>query len=154
MRIKQIVAGLTATVVAFSGISLATASPAAAIPRVEGHWVDYNRTNPAPAEYWYCAASKLLATSVAARNCLILQNGTVRTAIIVRNNRSTTFSAYAHADLINQNPYQERATYYCDSKRLKKKSWTVCFGTVISELPSGTSRSDGYAMGIYLGSVG
>src|SRR5690349_2980710 len=81
-------------------MTLATVSPAAA---ATGSWVAYGNTNPITSSNstWKCASTKTVTTNVLAQVCAIRSpDGRVEQgAVIVRNNRSTTYGVEAAVDL-------------------------------------------------------
>lgn len=134
MRVKRTVTGLVAVITAVLGLSLATAGPAAA---ASGAWVYYGNTNPVTSSpsTWGCHKSVTVAPSVIAQVCAIRSRDgiSVQGAVIVRNNRSTSFSASAVVDL--HDTVGELGSWTCSRAALGAKAWTVCFGqTVRSQL--------------------
>lgn len=100
-RIARMTAGPATAVTAVAGLSLAAAGPAAAAGG--GSWRAYGHTNPitSSASTWHCAGTVPVSTDVSAQVRAIRSSGggVVQGAVIVRNNRSTVYSAKAVVDL-------------------------------------------------------
>ena len=127
MRVPRMVAGLTAAIAAVAGLNLATAAPAAADT---GTWRPYGNTNPitSSSSRWACATTKTYADFVYAQVCAIRAQDavSVQPAVIVRNDRYSSFSADAWADLrIGGVPV---GSYHCSTSGVGPRSWSVCFG--------------------------
>ncbi|MFF0050850.1 hypothetical protein [Streptomyces sp. NPDC005498] len=153
MRVTRTGTGLTVAITAVLGLSLATAGPAAATDA--GTWRAYGNTNPitSSSATWHCAGSKTVATSVLAQVCAIRSSGggTVQAAVIVRNNRSSLFSAAAGMDLYAAATATKLGDWACSSSGIGANSWSVCFGKTFSKSSSEKVNSVGYAGSINLG---
>ena len=148
MRVTRMVAGSTTIITAVLGLSLATAGPAAA---AEGSWRPYGNTNPitsSPAT-WRCASTEEIATNVAAQVCAVRSEGggAVQGAVIVRNNRSSSYRVQAEMYLYNSSG--QLGYWECSSSGVGANSWSVCFGRTISQ--NGSVYSPGAANGENLG---
>lgn len=152
MRVTRVVAGSTAVVTAVLGLSLATASPAAAAE--SGTWVAYGNTNPitSSSSTWGCAGTKTLGTDVLAQVCAIraANNTAVQAAIIVRNNRSTAYTVSGSMDLYTSND-QGVGQWGCSSKAVAANGWTVCFGRSVTLSKVISVNSVGTANAVSLG---
>ncbi|MFD4634021.1 hypothetical protein ACFVYR_20040 [Streptomyces sp. NPDC058284] len=159
MRVKRTGAGSIVAVTAVLGLSLATVGPAAATglgpaaardlgpaaardlgPAAAadvGTWRAYGNTNPITSspDTWKCAGSKTVAASVLAQVCAIRSSGggSVRAAVIVRNNRSSLYSARAIVDLYTAAPVTPLGLWECASSGVGANSWSVCFGKTLSK---------------------
>lgn len=122
----------TTIITAALGLSLVTASPAAA---AVGNWTEYGNTNPitSSSSTWRCYSSQTVATDVVAQVCAVRSaSGTsVQGAVIVRNNRSSYYSIEAAVSLYRSSTDVELDRWYCDSTAVKPNSWSVCFGQTI-----------------------
>ncbi len=149
MRCARMVTGSTAIITAVAGLSLATAGPAAAAD--SGTWRAYGNTNPitSSTSTWRCAATKTIATSVAAQVCAIRSSGggSVQAAVIVRNNRSALYSVKASMDLYTSSA--RLGSWVCSSSGVGPNSWSVCFGRTMSQ--SAAVDSSGAANSVGLG---
>ncbi|MFC8198710.1 hypothetical protein ACFUTV_25395 [Streptomyces sp. NPDC057298] len=148
-------------VTAVLGLSLATGGPATATeagPATTtdaGTWRAYGNTNPitsSPAT-WACAGSKTVATAVIAQVCAIRSSGggSVQAAVIVRNNRSSLYSASAYVDLYTASPAIPLDSWECTSSGVGANSWSVCFGKTLSQPSSVKVYSVGWLKETYLG---
>ncbi|MGW3958613.1 hypothetical protein ACWED2_02245 [Amycolatopsis sp. NPDC005003] len=146
---RKAVAGLI-TVAAGLGLAAATTGTAAAAE--SGSWRAYGNTNPitSSSATWHCAGSKTIATSVLAQVCAIrsASGASVQGAVIVRNNRTALFSAYAAMDLYTS-AGTELGLWSCASSGVAANSWSVCFGRVLTQ--SASVNSMGTAKGVNLG---
>ncbi|MGW7263257.1 hypothetical protein [Streptomyces sp. NPDC054842] len=135
------------------GLSLATAGPAGATEA--GSWRAYGNTNPitSSSATWQCAGSKTVATSVLAQVCAIRSSGggTVQAAVIVRNNRSSLFSASANMDLYTAASAAYLGDWACASSGVGANSWSVCFGKTLSKPSSVKVNSAGLLNNVNLG---
>ncbi|MEE1797562.1 hypothetical protein PUR57_02485, partial [Streptomyces sp. JV176] len=150
-RVTRMVAGSTAALTAVVGLSLATASPAAAAE--SGSWRPYGNTNPitSSSSLWRCATTIHIETDVLAQVCAVrASNGNgngVQGAVIVRNERSSSYRATASTDLANSSGYLNRWT--CSSSGVGANSWSVCFGRTITH--AAPVDSAGHINGVFLG---
>ncbi|MFE7903110.1 hypothetical protein ACFU3E_37645 [Streptomyces sp. NPDC057424] len=151
-------AGSLLAITAVLGLGLATAGPATATeagPAADaGTWRAYGNTNPitsSPAT-WACAGSKTVAASVIAQVCAIRSagGGSVQAAVIVRNNRSSLYSASATMDLYTATG-THLGLWHCASSGVGANSWSVCFGTTLSKPSSVKVNSLGSLKDTYLG---
>lgn len=152
MRATRVVAGLATIMTAALGLSLATASPAAA---ATGTWRPYGNTNPitSSTSTWKCAPTKAIATNVSAQVCAIRSAGgtAVQSAVIVRNNRSSLYSVGAKSSLyveILPGENYHLDTWECPSSGVGANSWSVCFGDTRST--TNPVKASGSAGGVYL----
>jgi hypothetical protein len=150
MRVRRVVAGLTAIITAVLGLSLATVGPAAATE--SGSWRAYGNTNPitSSSSTWHCAITQPIGTNVGAQVCAIRSagGGAVQGAVIVRNNRASLYSVTAAMDLYtSSNIYL--GDWVCPSSGVGANSWSVCFGRTLTQ--SSPVNSAGAANGAYLG---
>jgi len=150
MRATRMGAGLTVAITAVLGLSLATAGPAAATDA--GAWRAYGNTNPitSSSSTWHCASSQTVATNVLAQVCAIRSSGGggVQAAVIVRNNRSSLYGAEARMDLYTSSGTR-LGDWACASSGVGANSWSVCFGTTLSQ--SSQVNSVGGLNGVNLG---
>lgn len=162
MRVTRTSAGSIVAITAALGLSLATAGPASATdvgPAAAtdaGSWRAYGSTNPitSSSDTWLCAGSKTVATSVLAQVCAIRSSGggSVRAAVIVRNNRSSLYSAGAIADLYTAaTPPTFLGIWECASSGVGANSWSVCFGKTLSKPSSVKVNSAGLLNNVELG---
>ncbi|MGW0902918.1 hypothetical protein [Streptomyces sp. NPDC002853] len=139
-------------IAAVLGLGLASASPAAASDA--GTWRAYGNTNPitSSSATWKCAGSKTVTTSVLAQVCAIRSStgGSVQAAVIVRNNGSSLYSATANMDLYTATPVTFLGDWTCPSSGVGPKSWSVCFGKVLSKPSSVKVNSIGILNNTYL----
>lgn len=153
MRVTRTGAASTVAITAVLGLSLATAGPAAATEA--GTWRAYGNTNPITSspDTWKCAGSKAVDSSVLAQVCAIRSSsgGSVRGAVIVRNNRSSLYSARANVDLFTAVPATYVGDWACASSGVGPNSWSVCFGKTLSKPSSVKVNSAGWLNGQYLG---
>jgi hypothetical protein len=126
---------LSATVIAVLGLSLLTASPAAA---ANGAWRPYGNTNPitSSSSLWICGRTVSVTSNVGAQTCAIRSKGgagtSVQAAVIVRNNRSSLYSVAAAVDLFDYNSGLPLGRWECASSGVGAHSWSVCFGQTLS----------------------
>ncbi|MEU6032699.1 hypothetical protein OG288_42865 [Streptomyces tauricus] len=129
-------------------MSLVSAGPAAA---AAGAWRAYGNTNPitSSSSTWHCAGSKEVADDVHAQVCAIRSsNGTgVQGAVIVRNDRSSLYSAAAFMDLRTSSA--TLGNWSCASSGVAANSWSVCFGKTLTQ--SSPVNSAGSAQAVSLG---
>ncbi|MFH9015601.1 S1 family peptidase [Streptomyces sp. NPDC017943] len=132
-----------------SWVSSTVAVPA---PAAAGAWRAYGNTNPvtSSSSTWRCAASKTISTGVIAQVCAIRSsNGSgVQGAVIVRNNQSGLYGAEARMDLYTASG-THLGDWKCPSSGVGANSWSVCFGTTLSQ--SSQVNSFGALNGTYLG---
>lgn len=161
MRVTRTGAGSLVAITAVLGLSLATAGPAAATDAGPaavtdaGTWRAYGNTNPitsSPAT-WRCAGSKTIGASVLAQVCAIRSStgGSVQAAVIVRNNRSSLYSARADVHLYAVNPATRLGSWECASSGVGANSWSVCFGETLSKPSSVKVNSAGLLNNVGLG---
>ena len=145
----RVIAGLTASITAALGLSLATAGPAAAAER--GSWRAYGNTNPisSSSSKWRCGGTETVDTNVFAQVCAIRSpsGSHVQAAVIVRNNRSNLYSAVAAMDLYTRSGSRQ-GEWECSSSGVGANSWSVCFGRTLTQ--ASPVYSAGYANGVYL----
>ncbi|NRQ32485.1 hypothetical protein HII36_11635 [Nonomuraea sp. NN258] len=100
----------------------------------DGSWRPYGNTNPitASSSTWRCAGSKKIASDVIAQVCAIRSPGgtAAQGAVIVRNNRSSLFSARVYVDLSTADVVM--GDWICSSSGVGPHSWSVCFGRTLS----------------------
>jgi hypothetical protein len=129
MRVKRVVAGLTAVTTAFVGLMTALAGPAAAVE--VGVWRAYGNTNPITSSpsTWGCGESVRVAADVVAQVCTVRSSSgtSVQGAVIVRNNGSSLFSATAWMD-VYADGLGFSGSWQCPRSGVGAKSWSVCFG--------------------------
>jgi hypothetical protein len=135
MRAKRVAAGSAAVVTTVLGLNLATTGPAAA---AGGTWRAYGNTNPitASSSTWFCGSTVTVGSSVVAQACTVRSPSRpyVQSAAIVRNNRSSSFSASASITMFEYIPV---GTWTCSSSGVAAHSWSVCFGqtrTIVSSV--------------------
>ncbi|MGW3991104.1 S1 family peptidase [Streptomyces sp. NPDC004830] len=132
-----------------SWVSSTVAVPA---PAAAGTWRAYGNTNPvtSSSSTWRCASSKTISTGVIAQVCAIRSsNGSgVQGAVIVRNNQSGLYGAEARMDLYTASG-THLGDWKCPSSGVGANSWSVCFGTTLSQ--SSQVNSFGALNGTYLG---
>ncbi len=116
-------------------------------------WKPYGNTNPitSSTSTWKCNSSVTVTTNVISQVCTIrsASKTSVQGAIIVRNNKSTSYTTSASMDVYYENGnYAGRWT--CSSSGVAANSWSVCFGT---QFNPGSSRyyTGGYANTTWLG---
>jgi hypothetical protein len=120
-----------AIITALLGLSLVTVGPASAS---SGNWRAYGNTNPitSSSSQWQCGGSRSIAGSVVAQVCVIRSAGGsgwgVQGAVIVRNNRSSAFSATASMRVYDSFNVELIDEWDCSSSGLAANSWSVCFG--------------------------
>lgn len=148
MRVAGMGAGTTVAITAVLGASLATAGPAAA---ADGTWHAYGNTNPvtSSSSTWHCASTKEVADDVHAQVCAIRSSGggSVQAAVIVRNDRSSFYSAAAFMDLRTSSA--GLGNWSCASSGVGANSWSVCFGKTLTQ--SSPVSSAGSAEAVSLG---
>jgi len=162
MRVTRTGAGSMVAITAVLGLSLATTGQAAAMDAgpaaatSAGTWRAYGNTNPitSSSATWRCAGSKTVADSVLAQVCAIRSSGggSVQAAVIVRNNRSSLYSASAAVDLwTSADPPASLGYWECASSGVGANSWSVCFGSTLSKPSSVKVNSRGSLNNVYLG---
>ena len=131
-------------------MSLATAGPASATGT--GTWRAYGNTNPitSSSSTWRCDDTVPVVANVYAQVCAIrsYDNRSVQGAVIVRNNRSSLYSAAAWVDLAIG--FTVIGDWACSLSGVGAHSWSVCFGrtqTVTSQVNS-TGRVNGVHLGL------
>lgn len=128
---RRVVAGL-AVIAAFLGMSVVTASPAAA---ATGAWLNYRNTNPITVSesIWRCGTTEEIASDVVAQVCAIRSpsGASKQGAVIVRNNRSTTFVSTADVQLWDT-AQDLVGDWNCAQANLTAHSWVVCFGKTLA----------------------
>ena len=147
MRVARMGVGMTVAITSVVGVSLATAGPAAA---ADGTWRAYGNTNPitSSTSTWRCAGSHELTDDVHAQVCAIRSSGgdSVQAAVIVRNDRSSLYSASAYMDLRTSST--GLGNWSCASSGVGANSWSVCFGKTLTQ--SSAVNSAGGAQGVSL----
>ncbi|MFE1834501.1 hypothetical protein [Streptomyces sviceus] len=148
MRVARTGAALTVATTAVLGLGLATAGPAAA---AAGTWHAYGNTNPitSSTSTWRCASSHEVADDVHAQVCAIRSSGggSVQAAVIVRNDRSSLYSAAAFMDL--RTASTGLGNWSCGNSGVGAHSWSVCFGQTLTQ--SSAVNSAGSAEAVSLG---
>jgi hypothetical protein len=126
-----------AVIAAFLGMSLATAGTATADP---GYWRAYGNKNPitSSASTWECGRSVELyyQTNVVAQTCAVknVARDGAQAALIVRNNRSSTYIVSAATDL--RSGFDGlMGVWRCPSSGVAANSWSVCFGVTLPIYP-------------------
>lgn len=127
---RRFVASL-AVIAAFLGLSLATAGTAAADT---GYWRPYGNTNPitSSSSTWKCGSSLTFTTNVVAQTCAIktADGSGAQAAVIVRNNRSTTYIVSA-ATYLRSSHDGVLGYWRCPSSGVAANTWSVCFGVTL-----------------------
>lgn len=100
---------------------------------------------------WKCNDTRVVDTNVVAQVCAVRsESGTsTQAAVIVRNNRSSTYSLSASTSLYVAGEGL-LATWDCPRSGVAKNSWSVCFGRTIGESYL-LVYAKGYAGGAELG---
>lgn len=129
MRISRRITGTAAAVTAVVGLGLAAAGPASAVGTAA--WRAYGNTNPitSSSSTWLCYKSKPVDTGVEAQVCTVRTPGgaAAQGAVIVRNNRSSLYSANAYLDMRTEGGIPS-GSWACPSSGVAAGSWSVCFG--------------------------
>ncbi|MBN6039602.1 hypothetical protein [Amycolatopsis sp. 195334CR] len=145
---RRILAGTTAIAAVVLGAAPATAAAA------DGTWKAYGNTNPitSSASTWTCGGTKSIATSVGAQVCMVVtpNRESMQGAVIVRNNKSSTFSTSAAMHLYRPSGAEVLDGWVCHTSGVAANSWSVCFGKTITH--PGPTRAEGFANGKVLGS--
>jgi hypothetical protein len=116
-RVTRVLAAIAAAIVASVGISVATASPAAASP----YWQTYSVTAD-----WECTAKHFEATNLLASSCIVVNGAATQPVIIATNSGTapvTLFGAtalWANGDFIQAWP--------CNETVLNPGHSRACFG--------------------------
>jgi hypothetical protein len=155
LKFNRLATSAIAAITVVLGLSLVNASPAAAADGI-GSWRAYGTTNPikSSSSLWICGATQPIATEVIAQVCAVrldIDKTGVQGAVIVRNNRSSLFTAEAAVDL-SKSPANGGAfikRWICSSSGIAKGSWSVCFGKTISVADDVVAR--GGVNGVNLG---
>lgn len=152
MRVtRRVLAGLTAAIAVVLGSTPASAGSAAA---ADGAWKAFGNTNPITSSpsNWTCGSTKSVVTDVAAQVCMVVSpsGDSMQGAVIVRNNKSTTFITSAAMHLYRPSGAEVLDGWVCHSSGVAANSWSVCFGKTI--LHPGPTRAEGFAYGKDLGS--
>jgi hypothetical protein len=153
MKFKRLAASAVVVVPAVFGLGLATAGPAAADA---GSWRAYGNTNPITSSdaKWACARTQPVSTDVSAQVCAVRSrqgrgNG-VQTAVIVRNNRSSSYPVEAAADMPS-GLGGSVGRWECSRSGVAANSWSVCFGTTEEVRYPISVQAHGGANGVDLG---
>jgi hypothetical protein len=139
----RMVIGSTAVVSAAIGANLITAGPVAALSDgsssaavlsdVAGSWKAYGDINPidSSSSKWSCGGTDTVDTLVIAQACAVRSsNGRyAQAAVIVRNNRSTSYAAEVAMELWGDDGRFGRWT--CSRSGVARNSWSVCFGSTL-----------------------
>ena len=149
MRLSRTIAAVTTVVATVFGLGLATAGSAAA---AAGQWQAYGNTNPvtSSSSTWQCHVTVTFDVSVHAQVCAVRSSsGThVQGAVIVRNNRSSLYSA--NAEVTVRNVFDTNlGTWTCSYSGVAANSWSVCFGSTFGH--TGPVHALGYASSVALG---
>jgi hypothetical protein len=153
MRVTRVIAGLTAAVTVVLGLGLATADPAAAA--TSGFWHAYGNTNPisSSSSTWGCRSTYTDSSGVGAQVCTVRSSNRegVQAAVIVRNNRSTSFDAEAGMSMFSAVTGKEvNVGWTCAPSGVAPHSWSVCFGSTFTWLS--TVYTNGSMDSVFLGS--
>lgn len=151
MRITRILAGSAAAITAVAGMGLAAAGPASAtLPPgggTGGTWRAFGNTNPitsTPNDEWACASSRQIGVNVFAQVCALRSFDTadVQAAIIVRNDKPVTYDAQGSMDLVDTNVGGSVNSYVCPLSGVAPDTWSVCFGSTLSNPNPVFARGD------------
>ncbi|REF99195.1 hypothetical protein DFJ67_5222 [Asanoa ferruginea] len=149
MRVKRAVLGTAVAIIASFGLSVVSASPAAADA---GIWRAFGNTNPisSSASLWRCGATKTITTNVVAQGCAIRAAGGAnyaQIAMIVRNNRSSLFGAGVTmwGDTTDSTPF----LIICNASGVAANSWSVCFSNTFQS-SAAVQMFDGSVNGVYV----
>ncbi|MEV4350299.1 hypothetical protein AB0J83_38065 [Actinoplanes sp. NPDC049596] len=113
------------------GLNVVTSGPAAA---ASGTWRSYeNDNNPIKysPHFWDCAATKEIANDIFAQLCVVKRDSSPHAgtaAVIVRNNRSTLYSAEARGDLVAFADKSHLGYWTCSRSGVGPGTWSVCWG--------------------------
>jgi hypothetical protein len=130
MKLKRLAASAVTSFTAIVGLNVVAVGPAQASPY--GTWRPY-RTSPINVG-WRCGATSTITTGVFAQACVIRSTAVtnrVQAAVIVQNRRSTGYSTWADASLMEDNVERSgigEGTWRCSSSGLAANSYSVCFG--------------------------
>lgn len=128
-----------------------TLPAAVAASRYAGTWRAYGNTNPitSSASTWGCGGSHAVASGVVAQTCAIRSPDlrSVQGAVIVRNNRSSFFTATAKVSFYTTD-YE--GDWVCSASGVGANSWSVCFTRTFTGSPVQASAS-GYVNGVAVG---
>jgi hypothetical protein len=143
MKLKRLLASAMVVVTGALGLTVAAAGPAAA---AAGSWKPYGTTNPIESTVgvwvWVCGSTSEITTDVFAQVCAVrifsrgLPTDTVRSAVIVRNNKSGMYNTSAKSDLSNHATNRFIDRWACASSGIATRTWSVCFGQWINNSPN------------------
>lgn len=144
MRVVRTVARSSAIITAVLGLSLATAGAASA---ADGNWAHYGNKNPitSSSSTWRCGPTETVELRVVAQVCAIrsASGASVQGAVIVRNNRDTSYNIDAWVRVRNSYVGSIAGTWDCKTTGVAANSWSVCFGETLAKL--GSVYAAGYA---------
>ena len=152
MKLRKLAASALAVATAVFGVSVITASPAAA---AAGSWRAYGETNPikSSSSTWRCAATRSLGSDIYAQACAVRAGGAgyaVQAAVIVRNSRAIgTYNAEAAITLVDAEFHTGLGRWECPRSGVGADSWSVCFGQTI-QYPEPVSVGQAGVNGVYL----
>jgi hypothetical protein len=154
MRPKTLAAAAMAVITAALGLSVITASPAAA-ETMHGDLRPYGETNPirssnstaaavdvgtwrsyatdpinAGSSTWRCGAAKSIGADISGRPCIIrtADRQYVQGAVVILNNRSTTVPVVAAVVVWPEDGVvYEPWEWHCSRSGVGARSWSVCF---------------------------
>jgi hypothetical protein len=143
---RRVVASL-AVIAVFLGLSLASAGTAAADT---GYWRPYGDKNPitSSSSTWKCGSSLTFDTNVVAQTCAVRtpDRSGAQAALIVRNNRSSTYIVTAQTEL--RSTYEGNMGWWrCPSSGVAANTWSVCFGVTLGVSYSEQVISTGRVLG-------
>jgi hypothetical protein len=96
-----------------------------------GSWTAYGNSNPitSSTSTWKCNGSVTVTTDVISQVCTIRSANKTRVqgAIIVRNNKSTSYNTTANMSVYYEGG-TKRGDWTCTSSGVAANSWSVCFG--------------------------
>ncbi|WP_250009224.1 hypothetical protein [Actinoplanes sp. M2I2] len=160
MRIKASSAAAAVIITATLGLSVMTASPAAAAETVRGNWPTAGEADPmgfgksaaadpevgtwrsyatnpinAGSSTWRCGDAKGIGTDISGRPCIIrtADRESVQGAVVILNNRSSIVPVEA-AVVVRAAAYEpfELGEWHCSRSGVGARSWSVCFGETFS----------------------
>ncbi|MER6915787.1 hypothetical protein ABT354_29280 [Streptomyces sp. NPDC000594] len=151
MRVTRAIVGLATAGAAVLGTAPATAAPAGAVEA--GVWGHYGDVDPitVSSSLWRCGDSRTITTGVIGRVCAVrAANGTgigVHTAVIVRNNRSTSFLAQADASMWRSGV--NMGHWICSAEWVEASTWSVCIGLTRHDAHSVSAKGwlNGWSVG-------
>lgn len=130
MKLKRLAASAAAVVIGVLGLSVVSASPAAAVVTERGVW-RASSTDPSKigTAEWGCGAATPINTGVVAWACAIRsRNGLhVQVAAVVQNTRSSLYTA--NAAMLRGDIYgHDFGRWECASSGIAANSWATCYG--------------------------